>query len=123
MLRARVHVRAAKTCAPAYNGVFKKNAAKYITRAGVSDFLKLAADACAAGMPMGRVASHSLRGGGATQVVASGLSDEHAARFGRWKSDAYKAYAFGHSDLDAMKASPMASLLRAVQLVPRLGRN
>jgi len=30
--------------------------------------------------------------------VASGLSDEHVARFGRWKSDAYKAYVFGHSD-------------------------
>jgi len=42
---------------------------------------KLAADV--AGIPMGRVASHSLRRGGATQYVASGLSDQHVARFGR----------------------------------------
>ena len=55
--------------------------------------------------------------GGATQYVASGLSDADVARFGRWKSDAYKAYVFGHSE--AMKAT----LQKAVHLVPRLERN
>ena len=49
------------TSPPQKDGVFKKNATQHITRAEVSDFLKLAADA--AGMPMGRVASHSLRRG------------------------------------------------------------
>jgi len=115
--------------------VFKKNAVQHITRAGVSNYLKLAADA--AGIPMGRVASHSLRRGtssprispqqltriyayslgGATQYVASGLSDQHVARCGRWKSDAYKAYVYGHSE------AIQAPLLRAVHLVPRLERN
>jgi len=125
------------TCPKPGDAVFKKNKIQSITRAEISDYLKLAAHG--AGIPHGRVASHSLRrgdcnhliccipknyptisvhnAGGATQYVASGLSDEHVARFGRWKSDAYKAYVFGHSD--AMKVA----LLQAVNLVPRLERN
>ena len=129
------HRKAFGTCPNLKDGLFKKNLVQSITRAELSNFLKLVAHG--SGIPHGRVASHSLRrgdlhhlkrchtivsillchAGGATQYVASGLSDEHVARFGRWKSDAYKAYVYGHSD--AMKTA----LLQAVNLVPRLERN
>ena len=97
------------------DAVFKKNKTAAITRREISTLLKLAADGC--GIPHARIASHSLRRGGATQFVASGLSDEHTMRHGRWTSTAYGAYVFGHSE--AMKAA----LMKAVHLVPCLERN
>ena len=36
--------------------------------------------------------SHSLRSGGATEMFLGGCSDTTVQLFGRWKSDAYKAY-------------------------------
>ena len=56
------------------DAVFEKDAKASITGKEVSGLLKLAA--AGSGIPHGRVVSHSLRRGGATQFVASGLSDE-----------------------------------------------
>ena len=86
-----------------------------LSRKDISDLLKTAAAAC--GIPEGRVASHSLRRGACSQYIASGLPDPHVMRFGRWTSNAYQAYVFGHA------SALQEALQRAVHLVPRFERN
>jgi hypothetical protein len=85
------------------------------TRGEVSEWLKQGAEAC--NIPRARVASHSLRRGGASAYVAAGLSDAHIERFGRWTSTAYKAYVYQHAE--AIKAA----LITAAVQVPRFEMN
>ena len=52
--------------------------------------LKIIAEQC--GCDPKKLASHSLRRGGACAYAAAGVPDEDIKRFGRWTSDAYKLY-------------------------------
>ena len=63
-----------------------------ISREGVSEALRLAA--VALGYPAHLVASHSLRKGGATAMLAVTSDVETVKRFGGWKSDAVHAYLY-----------------------------
>ena len=63
----------------------------------VSQALKLAA--AAAGIPAAKVASHSLRRGGASAYIAAGASEEALVRFGRWTSEAHQAYVYPHAEM------------------------
>ena len=97
--------------------VFKKDETKVYRRKDISQVLKIAA--AAAGIPDGRIASHSLRRGGCSQYIAAGGQVNEAAiqRFGRWTSIAYKLYVVGASDaLSAIQGA-------ASHLVPRFERN
>ena len=97
--------------------VFKKDETKVYRRKNISQVLKIAA--AAAGIPDGRIASHSLRRGGCSQYIAAGGQVNEAAiqRFGRWTSIAYKLYVVGASDaLSAIQGA-------ASHLVPRFERN
>ena len=97
--------------------VFMKSQTEAYRRCDISKLLKLGADAIH--MPKGRVASHSLRRGGCSQYVAAGGPgcETSVQSFGRWKSDAYKAYVWSHSE--ALKAVTAV----AAHLVPRFERN
>ena len=86
-----------------------------LTRKKISDLLK--EGAAAGGIPKARVASHSLRRGGASAYVASGASDAAIQRFGRWTSDAYKLYVYPHA------AEMHAALKRAIKKVPHFEMN
>ena len=79
--------------------------------------VSLAAPAVVAKIPKAAVGSHSLRRGGASAYVASGASDEQIQRFGRWTSEAYKAYVFPDAHL------LHAALKLAVHTVPRFEKN
>ena len=63
-----------------------------MSREGVSEALRLAA--VALGYPAHLVASHSLRKGGATAMLAVTSDVETVKRFGGWKSDAVHAYLY-----------------------------
>lgn len=76
---------------------FEKTDGDILTRGEVSDILKEAS--AAVGIPKARVASHSLRRGGASAYKAAGCTEKALQRFGRWTSDAYEAYVFPHSDI------------------------
>ena len=86
-----------------------------LTRRQISDILKQAA--ATAKIPSARIASHSLRRGGASAFVAADASDQAVQRFGRWTSDAYKAYVFPHA------AELAASQRKAMRTVPCFERN
>ena len=55
-------------------------------RNSIQAWLRAAARQC--GLPPERIGTHSIRGGGATALVAAGWSQEAARRFGRWTSEA-----------------------------------
>ena len=94
---------------------FQREDGKVLTRNQVSDVLK--AGAACLNVSKAKVASHSLRRGGASAYAANQASDEAIQRFGRWTSDAYKAYVFPHADeLDR-------ALRRGVLHVPTFERN
>jgi len=97
--------------------IFMKSQSEAYRRCDISTILKLGADAIH--MPKGRVASHSLRRGGCSQYIAAGGpgSETSVQTFGRWKSDAYKAYVWSHSE-----ALKMVTAV-AAHLVPRFERN
>ena len=63
-----------------------------VSREGVSEAFRLAA--VALGYPAHLVASHSLRKGGATAMLAVTSDVETVKRFGGWKSDAVHAYLY-----------------------------
>ena len=63
-----------------------------VSREGVSEALRVAA--VALGYPAHLVASHSLRKGGATAMLAVTSDVETVKRFGGWKSDAVHAYLY-----------------------------
>ena len=78
------------------SSLFELDDGSILTRAQISAVLKLAAVQC--GVTASKVASHSLRRGGASQY-ATVHPDYAIARFGRWTSAAYKAYVMAHADM------------------------
>ena len=44
------------------------------------------------GIPVDRVDTHSLRGGGANALALSGYSDMQIQKMGRWRGDTFKEY-------------------------------
>ena len=56
---------------------------------------ELRAAAVALGLEPSRYATHSLRRGGATALVAAGVESEVVRRWGRWLSDTWRRYIFG----------------------------
>ena len=76
--------------------IFTKADGSVLRRSEVSKVLKEAA--MAAGVPKAKVASHSLRRGGASAYIAAGASESATRRHGRWTSEAYEAYVFPHAD-------------------------
>jgi len=100
---------------PKEAAVFSKKDGSVLRRGEISEWLKTGAEAC--GIPKAKVASHSLRRGGASAYVAAGLSDDHICRFGRWTSLAYKAYVYAHA------GAVHAALKVAATKVPRFEMN
>ena len=100
----------------AEEAVFTLESGQVLSRGEVSNLLKAAA--AKSGVPQARVASHSLRRGGASAYIASGeCSEEAVMRHGRWTSTAYHDYVFPHSE------ALMKALEKAHTLVPRFERN
>ena len=48
------------------------------------------------GIPIDRIDTHSLRGGGANALHLNGYSDREIQKMGRWRSDAFKEYISEH---------------------------
>ena len=69
---------------------------KDVTDADIRSNLKLAATAldypAARGIPIDRVDTHSLRGGGANALSLSGYSDRQIQKMGRWRSATFMEY-------------------------------
>ena len=91
-----------------------------LTRQKLADVLKAAAVAC--GVPGSRIATHSLRRGGAScympsTAAGSNVTEEDIQRFGRWTSDAYKKYITSHANM--MRSGGANPAL----IVPRFERN
>ena len=95
--------------------IFQLKGGKVLSRPQISKILKQAA--ATAKVPAARVASHSLRRGGASAYLAGGASDEAIQRFGRWTSDAYKAYVYPHAE------EMHAALKKAIRATPHFERN
>jgi hypothetical protein len=70
--------------------------------------------ATAHGLPCAKFSSHSLRSGGATEMFLGGCSDTTVQLFGRWESDAYKAYIRIDRDRNIQISSRMMSLFNKV---------
>jgi hypothetical protein len=97
------------------DSLFKKPDGKVLTRADLSAILKAAAVAC--GVVSSKVASHSLRRGGASAYAAAGVPHYDIQKFGRWTSDGYKVYITIHADVMTQgKVNPAL-------VIPRFERN
>jgi hypothetical protein len=97
------------------DSLYKKPDGKVLTRADLSAVLKAAAVAC--GVISSKVASHSLRRGGASAYAAAGVPHGDIQKFGRWTSDGYKVYITIHADvMEQGKVNPAL-------VVPRFERN
>jgi hypothetical protein len=68
-----------------------------LSRSQLAEILKGAAVDC--GIQASRVATHSLRRGGASAYAAAGVPDADIKRFGRWTSEGYKVYVSAHADM------------------------
>ena len=98
-----------------------------VSREGISEALRLAA--VALGYPAHLVASHSLRKGGATAMLAVTSDVETVKRFGGWKSDAVHAYLY--TDMAAapnrakemLTSKPVLQPQQHVQAPNRVGMN
>ena len=98
-----------------------------VSREGISEALRLAA--VALGYPAHLVASHSLRKGGATAMLAVTSDVETVKRFGGWKSDAVHAYLY--TDMAAapnrakemLTSKPVLQPQQHVQAPNRVGEN
>jgi hypothetical protein len=91
-----------------------------LTRQKCADILKATAVAC--GVPGSRIATHSLRRGGASCYMlsiaaGSNITEEDIQRFGRWTSDGYKKYITSHANM--MRSGDANPAL----IVPRFERN
>ena len=94
-----------------------------VSREGVSEALRLAA--VALGYPAHLVASHSLRKGGATAMLAVTSDVETVKRFGGWKSDAVHAYLYTDMAAAPNRAKEMLSskpVLQPQQHIPAPNR-
>jgi hypothetical protein len=97
------------------DSLFLKPDGKVLTRANLSDVLRSAAVAC--GVTGSKVASHSLRRGGASAYAAAQVPHADIQKFGRWTSDCYKLYISIHADVMVQgKVNPAS-------VVPRFERN
>jgi hypothetical protein len=97
------------------DSLFLKADGRTLTRANLSDVLKAAAMAC--GVMGSKVASHSLRRGGASAYAAAGVPHADIQKFGRWTSDCFKLYITLHGDIMVQgKVNPAS-------VVPRFERN
>jgi hypothetical protein len=97
------------------DSLFKKPDGSVLSRKGISSVLKAAAVAC--GVISSKVASHSLRRGGASAYAAAGVPHCDIQKFGRWTSDGYKVYITIHADVMTQgKVNPAL-------VVPRFERN
>ena len=75
--------------------VFTKGEPKGVTDKNIRTALKLAAAALdypARGMPIDRIDTHSLRGGGANALSLAGYSDTQIQKMGRWRGETFKTY-------------------------------
>ena len=96
--------------------VFELSSGEVLTRGELSDLLKAAA--AKSGIPEARVASHSLRRGGASAYIASGdCTEEAVMRYGRWTSTAYHDYVYPHAEVLSK------ALKKASALIPRFERH
>ena len=81
--------------------LFELESGKAASGAQISEALKLGAGDL--GLGPRRYATHSLRRGGATTMVAAGILTEVIRRWGRWLSDCWRRYVFGTAEeLDDM---------------------
>jgi hypothetical protein len=73
-----------------------KGKCKDITNKDVSKALKVAALALdyptAKGIPINRIATHSLRSGGANALLLAGYSDTQIKKMGQWRGATFKEY-------------------------------
>ena len=88
---------------------------KVLTRGQLAKVLAAGAVQC--GVLHSKIATHSLRRGGASTYAAAGVPDEDIQRFGRWTSAGYRLYVASHADM--MQASVRDPTL----IVPRFERN
>ena len=76
--------------------LFSLDSGRPVSSSGVTGDLRAAAKS--SGLDPARYATHSLRRGGATALVAAGVNPETVRRFGRWLSDAWRTYVFGTTE-------------------------
>jgi hypothetical protein len=70
-----------------------------VTNSDISKAIKVAAtmlDYTDRGIPIDRVDTHSLRGGGANALSLAGYSDRHIQKMGRWRGETFKEYISEH---------------------------
>ena len=70
-----------------------------VTNSDISKAIKVAAtmlDYPDRGIPIDRVDTHSLRGGGANALSLAGYSDRHIQKMGRWRGETFKEYISEH---------------------------
>ena len=75
--------------------VFTKGAARGVTDRDIRTAIKVAATALeypARGIPIERIDTHSLRGGGANALSLAGYSDTQIQKMGRWRGETFKTY-------------------------------
>ena len=109
-------VKAHKGRAPrASEAVFALEGQRVLTRNELAKVLRAATSDC--GLPPSRVATHSLRRGGACAYASCSVADEAIQRFGRWTSSGYRKYVWPHAEMliEGGKA--------AATFVPRFERN
>jgi site-specific recombinase XerD len=83
-----------------------------VSSGSISKTLKRAASKL--GLNQHHYASHSLRRGGATAMFLGGAKDLTVQLFGRWKSDAYKAY----TCIDTKQLTTLAARMTSTTLDP-----
>ena len=100
---------------PKEASLFTFSDGKVFTRAQISEVLRAGAMEC--GVSSSRVASHSLRRGGASCYAVAGVPHESIRQFGRWQSMGYRIYITAHADMmNSGEKHPW-------NVVPRFDRN
>ena len=90
---------------------------RWISRDQISEVLKAGMRAC--GCNSDRIASHSLRRGGASAYYCAGVPMEDIKIFGRWLSDAHKLYIF----LSGTSSIMSKGNVHPTTVVPRFEKN
>eukprot|EP00656_Telonema_subtile_P045481 TRINITY_DN5172_c0_g1_i2.p1 TRINITY_DN5172_c0_g1~~TRINITY_DN5172_c0_g1_i2.p1 ORF type:complete len:580 (+),score=92.34 TRINITY_DN5172_c0_g1_i2:2542-4281(+) len=114
----QLHAKVVMTCGGPVDlgdSLFRMSDKSVLSRAKLALVLKAGALAC--GVESSRVATHSLRRGGASAYACAGVPDLDIQRFGRWTSDGYKRYITTHADMMKKGHADPA------QVVPRFERN
>ena len=87
--------------------LFRKADGAPLFRSEVQETIQEAATRC--GVPKERIATHSLRIGGASALLHAGYSIALIQRFGRWASNAFQAYLWESSEGARGVAAKMAA--------------